>query len=160
MNQVIKTIFVVLGLASAYPDVSFRDVHIYRQNNTACVRFEAGDLLNDSIRGILDAGYGTLLRYNIDTYDGSKLVYCVQWMRAVTNSGGTYGVNQISGLDYPALVARMRKHDFVILTNGAAYRGDQMRTVITISITCDATPDIIELWGNKPKLILNYRMED
>lgn len=160
MNQTIKTILVVLGLASAYPEVAFRDVGIYRHEETVSVEFVADELLNDSIRYILDAGYETVIHYEITTYRGIETIYAAHWVRSITNDGGLYDVNLITGLDYDLLQSRVASHDFVILTNASRYRGSPLRTVIKLYIACDSTPDLIELWGNKPKLVLNFRTGD
>ncbi len=160
MSQAIRTILVVLGLAGSYPDVSFHDIRLYREDNGIYAGFVTESLINPSIRGVIDSGYEVHINYFITTVQGIDIVYLGQSVRAITNDNGLYTVNRRTGMTYDELIGYLRYQEIYILTNSPDYHGRQFRTTIRLSINSADTPDLVELWGNKPKLILNFRADD
>lgn len=152
----LKILLAVIGLASMYPEVGVDNVSIYQDNNSVFVQFDTVSILNSSIIQIVDSGITVNFTYSVTTTVKGQTVYTNNYLEQVTAEKSRYRVNRGKLLTLSELGKRMSHHEFKIYGT-AHYKGmRKVKTVIEFGLNCRETPELLKLWGNKPKIIINY----
>ncbi len=161
IGETIKVILAVLGIISAYPEVNseIENIFIYRNLKNAEIvdmQFRSYNLINPAIRDIIEGGIDVNIIYQIKTTFKNNIIYRGLSNQKISYKGGIYSVNNKGNFDFNILTNVISVNEVPILTNASSFTNCLMRTEIKLLINCDATPEIINLWGNKPKYYINF----
>jgi len=154
-----KIILIVFGIISVYPKVTGDNFFIYRNFKKKSVinaQFRCSNLINPYIKGIIDSGIEVDLTYRIKTYVERELVYNEIFSQKISFDGTNYIVNDWKLKSFSLMTNFLTIQDLVFLTNADSFSGKGITTEVEIVLKSDYIPDIINLWGNRPKIILNY----
>ena len=160
IGEIIKVILAVLGIISAYPDVTIDNIFVYKDfqnSNIIKTQFHSYNLINPSIRDIIESGIDVNIIYQIKTTIQNKIVYKGVSVQRVSFQGTGFSVNHKGKYSFDLLTNAISVNEMIILTN-SNQKNNPIQTDIEILINCDATPEIVNLWGNKPKLSLTYSL--
>ncbi len=161
IGEIIKVILAVLGIISAYPDVTIDNIFVYKDfQNSRLIKtqFHSYNLINPSIRDIIESGIDVNIIYQIKTSIKHKIVYIGSSIQRVSFHGEGFSVNHKGNYNFDLLTNAISVNEMVILTNESNQTSYPIQTDIEILINCDATPEIVNLWGNKPKITLTYSL--
>jgi hypothetical protein len=159
----IKVILAVLGIISAYPDVRIDNLFVYKDftdKSQVKSQFNASDLINSSVRDIIESGIDVNIIYQITTSVKKHTIYQGAYTNRISYREKRYHVNYTGNYSFDILTNSIAVNELVILTNAGKYWKDLIQTDIEVLINCDATPEMINLWGNKPKVTITYNLVD
>jgi hypothetical protein len=157
--QSIKIILTVLGIISAYPEVSSDNFFVYRSLKDHTIingQFRCGNLINSPLHEIIDSGISVNIIYNVSTKNGSLTVYKDIINRNIRYNGTNYFLNNSGPYSFNIMTNILSVQELVFLTNADRYAGLNFETEVRIVLSCDMEPQIINLWGNRPKVLLYY----
>ncbi|GEM_PF-2335132 len=163
LTRSLNIIFAVIGLASISPDVTVDNIVVENKNNVVFVVFDTESMLNESIMQIVDSGVAVDFTYFVITRKNGKLVFSRDYIDHVYLKNGLYHVNSISVDSKDKLKNLVNHHRFIILDgyeDGSESRNsnkDRYITIIRIGLSSPETPEIVKLWGNKPRIELEFR---
>ena len=161
IGEFFKVILAVLGIISAYPDVTVDNLFVYQNFQDPLVinaQFRAYNLVNSSVRDIIEGGIDVNIIYQIRTSVNENLVYSNKVVNRISYSSNNFQLNHKYSFNFSMLTNTIGVNELVVLTNSENYRRKNIKTEIEILINCDATPEIINLWGNKPRITLYYSL--
>ncbi len=156
--EVFETILIVLGISAIYPRVNIDNLYIYKKDNAVYVSFEAHNLINDSIEKIIRSGIPVNLYFHTSTTDKKNVIFDTNYIYVIRFQDDTFYLNGELIENSERLITSISKNTFVILDNIESESGKRITTQIDISISADKIPNLNDLWGNQPKITLNYRL--
>lgn len=154
-----KIILIVFGLISIYPKVTSDNFFIYRNFKKKAIinaQFRCSNLINPYIKDIIDSGIVVNLIYKISTYVEKKTVYSETFSQKISFDGTNYTVNDWKLKSFELMTNFLTIQDLVFLTNAESFSGKGITTEVEILLKSDYIPEIINLWGNRPRITLNY----
>ncbi len=154
-----KIILTVLGIISAYPVVSSDNFFVYRNLKDPTIingQFRCGNLINSSLQGIIDSGIPVYIVYDLKSDANRREIYKMSIIKNIHYDGTNYFLNSAGPYTFNIMTNILSVQEFVFLTNADLYAGIDIETEVKILISCDMAPEIVNLWGNKPKVVLNY----
>ncbi len=158
-TESIKIILTVLGIVSAYPEVSSDNFFVYRSLKNSTVingQFRCGNLINTSLEGIIDSGISVNIIYDVKTETAGSLIYKDTLIEHIHYNGTNYFLNEKGPFSFSIMTNILSVKEFVFLTNADTYAGLDLETEVKILLNCDMAPEIVNLWGNRPRVVLNY----
>lgn len=156
-----KVILAVLGIISSYPEVKIDNLFVYRNFKDPTLinaQFSASELINQPVREIIESGVDVNIIYLIKTTSKKHTVYQGSFGRKISYTNGQFMVDHRGGYDFETLTNVISVSELLILSNSEIYQDKPLTTEIAVLINCDATPEIINLWGNKPKVTMTYNI--
>lgn len=158
----IKIILTVLGIVSAYPVVSSNNFFVYRSLKNPTIingQFRCGNLINKSLEGIIDSGIPVNIVYDLKTKAAGREIYKISLIKNIHFNGTNYYLNDNGPYTFNIMTNILSVQEFIFLTNADIYAGVNLETEVKLLLSCDMAPDIINLWGNKPRVVLSYNFD-
>ena len=158
-----KIILTIIGVISPYPKVDIEQVYVYRDfknpsNIRSQIRF--ANLLNNSIIEIITNGTDIEIECFVYTTVEKKEIIREKTSKKITYRNNNFFVNKLKFKEVKLLSQWLDVFDFVVLTNASKFRKKEVVTEVSLSLKSDLNVDLGLLWGNRPKLILTYFIED
>ncbi len=163
LAESLKVILTVLGIISAYPEVTSDNFFVYRNFKDRTIinaQFSCGNLINPQLRDVIDSGVAVNIIYQVKTEQKNQIIYKNVTMRRIQFDGTNYIINNQSRFSYDQMTNIITVQELVFLTNAGSYLNQELSTEVDILLNCDATPEIINLWGNRPRIILSYNIKE
>lgn len=158
-----RVILAVLGIVSTYPEVTTDNIYVYKNFNNPNiinVQFRCYNLLNPSILEIVQSGIEVSIVYQVKTTVSSNEVYKNKIIKAISYDGKAYSINRQYKLDLNAMTNMMQVNELVILSNAGKYNNKLLESQVQIKIESENAPDLMNLWGNKPKIVLTFSLKE
>jgi hypothetical protein len=130
----------------------------FQDQSVINAQFRAYNLVNPSVRDIIEGGIDVNIIYRVKTTVNHNLVFSNNIMNRISYSNNSFMLNNKTSYNFNLLTNTISVNELVILTNSSRFILNNIKTEIEILINCDATPEIINLWGNKPKITLYYSL--
>ncbi len=162
LTDFVKIILVVLGFVSYYPEVKVENVFVYKDfkdSEKVRTQIKFKDLLNPSFIEMIKSGNRIELIFFIATYDGKKLVYQDKVIKSVSYENNLFFVDGLKLKNEKLLIDWISVVDFVILTGKSKYISKMLDTHIDLKCSSDLNVELASLWGNKPRIIITYKIE-
>jgi|YelNatPaOPRAMG01_1025707.scaffolds.fasta_scaffold19077_6 hypothetical protein len=158
-----KIILTIIGIISPYPRVNIEQVYVYRDfknpsNIRSQIRF--ANLLNNSIIEIITNGTDIEIECFVYTTVEKKEIISKKITKKVTYRNNSFFVDSLKFKEIKLLSQWLDVFDFVVLTNAGYFRKKEVLTEISLSLKSDLDVNLELLWGNKPKIVLTYLIED
>jgi hypothetical protein len=163
LAESVKIILTVLGIISAYPAVSSDNFFVYRSLKDRTVingQFRCGNLINSPLHEIIDSGIAVNIIYDVKTQTGKRPVYTNTVTQHIRCNGGSYFLNNTGPYSFDVMTNILSVQELVFLTNADYYAGLDFVTDVRLMLSCDMAPEIINLWGNRPNVILSYKIPE
>ena len=164
IDQFLQTaglILSVIGISSPYPAIEIRDIDVYQKNKLVTIDFYAADLLNNNLKTLLDSGVLMIINLEGSTVQNGKVLYGVHYRKTLAYSS-TYKYYKIEGSgrfsSYTDLTNQNGYFSFVCMTNQPDYKGKNFETTLSLTITSEEYPAIGQLWGNKPRIKVKFKL--
>jgi len=158
INSSFKILLAVIGLASMYPVVAIDNVSLYRDNDSIFIQFDTESFINDSIMQIIDSGVIVNFTYSVTTTANGKLLLIRDYVEQVSTDKGFYRINGGNLLTLKALKKRMSRHEFKVYKIKEGFNAYKLKTEIDFGLSCRETPELLKLWGNRPKITVNFTL--
>ncbi len=159
-----RVIFAVLGLISLYPEVEISNVTVIEKNRAIYAEFTTKSLLNEYILQIIESGidiyYNTEAVTYLVTGKGKREIYRNLIIKRISYKGDSYFLDNARYRSVNKLISHLNNNQILILPHNLVTRNATIRTTITLKIFSDAVPDLMNLWGNRPNIVLNYRTNE
>ncbi len=163
-----RVIFAVLGLMSLYPNVEITNVRVVEKNRAIYAEFRTKSLINEYLFQIIDSGIDVYYTIEATTYlisEGTeKRIYQNTVIKKISRMGNIYLLDNEICHSTEELVSKLNNTQILIFppskTTSKITRGSSIRTTITLKIFSNAVPNLMNLWGNKPNIVLNYRINE
>ncbi len=159
LAESVRIILTVLGIISAYPLVSSDNFFVYRSlkdNTVINGQFRCGNLINSPLHEIIDSGISVYIVYDVTTRTGRKTVFKNTIFQSIRYNGTNYYLNNAGPYAFNIMTNILSVQELVFLTNADYYAGFNFETEVKIILNCDMEPEIINLWGNRPSVLLSY----
>lgn len=152
-----KIILTVLGLSSPYPNVDIKNVGIYQTPNIVVSEFQTQNIVNKSIKSVIESGMNINIVYSVKTTAKRKILYTNQIKSVISCRNKMFYISKKpKGYKFSDLTNSIVSNEIIILTNTPAHKNKQIKTEIEILISCEGYSDLSDLWGNQPKITLSY----
>ena len=162
--EALKVILAVLGITSAYPPVTIdSSIFVYpnlMDQRVIDVQFRCYNLINPAIQEVIQSGVDVEIVWLVRTTASNSVVFQDQYVRKISWDNGKFLVNRQYRLDLNGLTNFIIANEIIILTNASKYAGIQLDTGIDVLIRSSSAPELMSLWGNKPRILLSYTLKD
>ncbi len=159
-----RVIFAVLGLVSLYPNVEINNVRAIEKRGAIYAQFTTRSLINEYLLQIIDSGIDIYYSVEATTYLTTKgrerEIYRNILIKRISHRGNSYILDNEGFRSWKKLLTVLNTNSILILPAEKRVRGGTIKTTIVLKIFSDAVPDLMNLWGNKPNIVLNYRINE
>ena len=160
MSDPIKTILIVLGLAGVYPDVLINNITVAKKKEAIVANFTLENLVNPSIRDIIQSGAVVFFSFEIKTRVNSVAVFQTNIYFSISNKQNMFFLGNSKPLTFDALTNKLFRQEMVVLPGYKKYGKSAGTAQILLSIYAENIPNISDLWGNQPRMELNFQLKE
>ncbi len=159
-----RVIFAVLGLLSLYPNVEINNVKVVEKNRAIYAQFKTKSLINEYILQVIESGIDIYYSIAVVTYlvrdKHEREIYSNVLTKKISYNKNNYFLDNTSCNSVNKLIANLNNNQIIILPHKQVIQNTTVRTTITLKIFSDSVPDLMNLWGNRPNIVLNYRIDE
>lgn len=153
----VNIVLCVIGISTPYPNVEFINTDIYQSEGIVYVEMDTSGLTNPAIIDLIRSGVSVNYEYSIHTESGSGYLYEGSEIHSVAYEEGVFVLgDSLNYYNEDSLESALSQITLAIHPD-AEITGDYT-SEIEIFIYGEELPNLSDLWGNQPLLILNYRL--
>ena len=156
LTQSWKALMIVLGFIGAYPQVNVTDTHFQKDGQTVIAAARLENLVNPAIEDVVSNGIPVNIVFHVQTYSADQPVYQAFEVRRLSFTKPDFFINQSGYPAFTDLRNALSEVRLTLCTNSSAYAGRKLVSDISLSLNSDKAEDIIYLWGNRPRIHLEF----
>jgi hypothetical protein len=157
-----RVLLTLIGLSSPYPDVTISDSVLRINREGACIEFRAAPLVNKQLRELADSGYTLNILADYTVRSGNAEPVNRKSERSVYRaaSGWIISDEQTNRIypDFNSMTNAVSRFVLPVLPVSETQPGKEVDVTAELGVSCAEIPNVIELWGNRPRLHQSFRL--
>jgi len=150
-----KIVMTILGIINNYPSVYISNINLIRYEKYYSIYFETENIFNKSILDLIEYGIEINIYFKINTYFEKTIIYSNNIKYNIKKIEGYYYIND-KIINKSLLFGYFNKIELVVLEYIDKYKNKKLKTEIIIFMDSPSSSELLNLWGNLPKININY----